>query len=356
MIASVICSVTVSRARTGPILLTESTPENVLFGTLSPMSLHRTLLLALLSCAALSSAHAQQDRGRRIELEESLQSRYRVTVVGGGIMGARGENNIRHAGGIVALVRDGLYGSYNRAKLSSNAIQDGKSNLVTGNKDVALTAGEKFYVTAAYVGSDVVTLGLLSVQTVPNGPKTSRVWCTANFFFAADTLAQGDIGKVYSILDQWLLPEGAGSPQSSPVPQTAAVPAAPPAKATNRGDLAPGMTRDEILSVLGAPQQEAGFGDRHWMTYPGITITLEQGKLTEVDRNAQALVPVRIHSDPDGAEVFLDGSFVSSTPAVLRLQAGTYKVAVKMSGYAAWEREIKILPGAEVNLNARLSK
>jgi hypothetical protein len=29
---------------------------------------------------------------------------------------------------------------------------------------------------------------------------------------------------------------------------------------------------------------------------------------------------------------------------------------VKMSGYADWEREIKILPGAEVSLNARLSK
>ena len=116
------------------------------------------------------------------------------------------------------------------------------------------------------------------------------------------------------------------------------------------------MTRDEIVSALGAPLQEAGFGDHRWLTYPGITITLEQGKLASVERNAQALVPVRIYSDPDGADVFLDGSFVSSTPAVLRLQAGTYKVAVKMSGYADWEREVKILPGAEVNLNARLSK
>jgi hypothetical protein len=65
---------------------------------------------------------------------------------------------------------------------------------------------------------------------------------------------------------------------------------------------------------------------------------------------------VKISSDPAGADVFLDGSFVSSAPAVLRLQAGTYKVAVKMSGYADWEREVKILPGAEVTLDARLSK
>lgn len=116
------------------------------------------------------------------------------------------------------------------------------------------------------------------------------------------------------------------------------------------------MTRDEIVGALGTPQQDAEFGDHRWLTYPGITITLEQGKLTSVERNAQALVPVKISSDPEGADVFLDGSFVSSTPGVLRLKAGTYKVAVKMSGYADWEREIKILPGAEVNLNAKLSK
>jgi hypothetical protein len=116
------------------------------------------------------------------------------------------------------------------------------------------------------------------------------------------------------------------------------------------------MNRDEVVSALGTPLQEAGFGDRRWLTYRGMTITLEQGKLTSVEGNAQPLVPVKISSEPDGADVFLDGSFVSSTPAVLRLQAGTYKVAVKLSGYADWEREIKILPGGEVNLNARLSK
>ncbi len=40
---------------------------------------------------------------------------------------------------------------------------------------------------------------------------------------------------------------------------------------------------------------------------------------------------------------------------VPRLQAGIETIAVKLSGYADWEREVKTL-GAEVNLNARLSK
>jgi hypothetical protein len=318
------------------------------------MSLKRTLLIILFSCAALPCAPAQ-DQGRRIELEESLQSRYRLTIVGGGIMGSHGENTIRRAGGIVVLVRDGLYGAYHRGRLASNAIQNGKAELFSGDGDVVLARGEKFYVTAAHAGSDVVTLGLLSARMIPGSTKTSQVWCTVNFFFTKDTLAQGDIAKVYSVIDQWLLPEGASSPAPSSVPPTPSMPPAA-ASAANPVDLKPGMTRDEIVNALGAPLQEAGFGDHRWLTYPGITITLEQGKLASVERNAQALVPVRIYSDPDGADVFLDGSFVSSTPAVLRLQAGTYKVAVKMSGYADWEREVKILPGAEVNLNARLSK
>jgi len=318
------------------------------------MSFKRALSIALFLGVAVSCAPGQE-QGRRTELEDSLQSRYRLTILGGGFVGLHGENAIRRAGGTVVLLRDGLYGAYDRRRLPSNGIQNGKAEVFSGDKDVALAQGEKFYVTAAHVGSDVVTLGLLSTRMIPGGTKTSQVWCTANFFFTKDTLAQGDIGKVYSVIDQWLLPEGSNSPIPSSVPPTPSLPptAAPPA---NPVDLKSGMSRDEIVGALGTPQQDAEFGDHRWLTYPGITITLEQGKLTSVERNAQALVPVKISSDPEGADVFLDGSFVSSTPAVLRLKAGTYKVAVKMSGYADWEREIKILPGAEVNLNAKLSK
>lgn len=335
---------------------------SVLFGTLSTMFLKRLLLIAIFSYAVLPSVLAQ-DQGRRIEMEEALQSRYRLTTVGGGLMGMHGENSIRKTGGIVIVVHDGLYGAHNRSALPANAVQNGKSEVFSGDKEVPLAPGEKFYVTAAHVGSDVVTLGLLSARMIPGGSKNSQVWCTANFFFQKDTLEQGDIGKVYSVIDQWLVPEGAIppiAPSTAPPAPGQAAPAAsaptPPAASTKAVDLKPGMTREEIVSALGAPLQDAGFADRRWLTYPGITLTLEQGKLTSVERTAQALVPVRITSDPEGADVFLDGSFVSSTPAVLRLQPGTYKVSVKMSGYADWKREIKILAGAEVSLAARLTK
>ncbi len=315
------------------------------------MSLHKVSLIVCLLCA-LSVA---QDQGRRPELEDSLQSRYRVTILGGGFMGTRGDNSIRHAGGVVVLLRDGFYGSHDRSKLPANAIQEGKPSVLTGNKEVALAKGEKFYVTAVHVGSDLVTMGLLSARMIPGASKSSQVWATANFFFPSDTLAQGDIGKVSAVIDQWLAPEGVSSPPASSTATTTSAPAiAPPVSAPV--DLKPGMTHEEIVSALGAPLQDAAFGDHRWLTYPGITITLEQGKLTSADRNAQALVPVKISSDPDGADVFVDGNFVGSTPAVLRLPAGTYKIAVKLSGFTDWERETRILPAAEVSLNAKLTK
>jgi hypothetical protein len=270
-------------------------------------------------------------------------------------MGVRGENSIRKAGGTVILLRDGLYGSHARKRLPANAVADGKSSVVSGDNEVELARGEKFYVTAAYVGSDVVTLGLLSTRMIPGKGKASQVWCSVNFFLAQDTLAQGDITKVYSVIDQWILPEGTTAAPASPVASASSVPVAPPPSA-KVVDLKPGMTRDEVVNTLGAPLQEVGFGDHRWLTYPAVSVSLEQGKLTAVDRNAQALVPVKVASDPDGADVFLDSSFVSSTPAVLSLHPGTYKVVVKSSGFTDWEREVKVLPGAEVNLSAKLNK
>jgi hypothetical protein len=319
-----------------------------------------------------------QDLGQRPMLEDSIQARYRLTILGGGPLGIRGgDNAIRRVGGIVVLMQDGFYGSFTRTTQTANAIQEGKLSVLTGAKEVAISRGEKFYVTSASVGSDVVTLGLLSTRMLPGPRKPAQVWATASFFFSLDTLAQGDLQKIYAAIDPWIQPEAVNSGLSASLPlptvaTTAAAPAATSPAATDAAkasgaaaaaapasgavDLKPGMTRDEIVRALGTPLQDVSFGDHRWLTYPGITVSFEQDKLTSADRNAQALAAVRVSSDPSGADVFLDGSFVSSSPAILRLQAGTYKVAVKMSGYADWEREVKILGGAEVSLGAKLSK
>jgi hypothetical protein len=316
--------------------------------------IRRSALIAVVSVA--SALCAGQDAGRRTELQESLEARYRITVLGGGPMGVRGENSIRRAGGTVVVLRDGFYGSFDRKRLATNAVGDSKVTVVSGDKDVEIARGEKFYVTAVYVGSDVVTLGLLSARNIPGKSKTAQVWCTANFFLSSEALAQGDMGKVDAVLDQWILPEGSNA---APMPAPAKATVMPPQEASRpakAAELAAGMTREQVVAALGDPVQEASFGDQRWMTYAGMTVTLQQGKVTSVDGNARALASVKVTSEPQGADVFVDGSFVSSAPAVLRLAGGNYKIVVKLAGYSDWERDLKVLPGAELNLDAKFSR
>jgi len=65
---------------------------------------------------------------------------------------------------------------------------------------------------------------------------------------------------------------------------------------------------------------------------------------------------VRVSSAPDGADVYVDGSFVGNAPAQLRLPVGKHKVAVKGEGFEDWSREIEVPAFSELNLKATLSK
>src|SRR5215475_3618409 len=131
---------------------------------------------------------------------------------------------------------------------------------------------------------------------------SAQVWCSLNFFFSSQDLMQGDIGRVDNAINQWILPEGT----TALVVATQGTPAVATMHPTQVADLTPGMTREQVVAAMGDPLQE--------------------GKLKSVERNASALVPVKITSDPPGADVLLDGKFVSSTPAVLRIAGGDYKV------------------------------
>jgi len=57
---------------------------------------------------------------------------------------------------------------------------------------------------------------------------------------------------------------------------------------------------------------------------------------------------VNVSSNPTGADVIADGDFVGNSPAVLKLAPGKHTVAVKLSGYADWSKEITVQSGSEV--------
>lgn len=285
---------------------------------------------------------------RRSELEQTLRQRYQLTEIGTGILGLTGgPNEIRQAGGVMVVQHPGLFGSLDRVQAASLAIRQGAAEVFRGRKDLALPVGERLYVHSVYVGRDVIVLGLLSARLIRTPKGTGRLWASASFFFPQETLAQADAGAIFRVLDQWLLPEGQRLVAAEPAPEP---PPPPPA------DLKPGMTRDEVVAMLGAPRREVSFGPRTWLTYAGLVVVLEGGKLSAVDRSGQPPAKVTLRSDPEGADVYLDGSFVSSTPATLELPAGTYKVSVRLPGYQEWQRDLRVLAGSEITLNARLEK
>jgi len=73
--------------------------------------------------------------------------------------------------------------------------------------------------------------------------------------------------------------------------------------------------------------------------------------ITPVDKTAK----VSISSNPDGADIEVDGNFVGNTPSTIDLASGDHVVSVKKSGYKPWERKVKT-SGGDIRLHAEMEK
>jgi len=65
---------------------------------------------------------------------------------------------------------------------------------------------------------------------------------------------------------------------------------------------------------------------------------------------------VHTDSNPSGADIEVDGSFVGNTPSDIQITGGDHTVAVKKKGFKDWERKLKVSGGSSVHLNAELEK
>ena len=64
---------------------------------------------------------------------------------------------------------------------------------------------------------------------------------------------------------------------------------------------------------------------------------------------------IDITSTPAGADIEIDGKFVGSTPSSVSVAPGDHDIAVRKSGFAAWNRKVSVSSG-HVNINAELSQ
>ncbi len=286
--------------------------------------LSMTAVLVLCCAGAFAQGQSAAQNDRQV-LQEILQQTYQPSLVGKQLMGLGKETDIRRAGTIVVIQRPGLYGSLLHSEPASSAITGLKAELFRGHKDYEVPAGERYYVTSVAVSSSTVLVGLISARSVPTHAGAGRLWTTLSFNFPDQVLAAADKEAVFREVDQWFIPEGRSV---SPAPVMTAAPVAAPVSAPASAPVA-------------SPQPAA---------VPQATPSAS----TAV--SGQGTSRVKITSDPDGAEIYLDGEMVGSTPSTLMIPAGSHTFKVHAAGHADWARQVNILAGGEISLSATLDK
>ena len=323
------------------------------------------VFLLTLTCVC-SAQEATEGSSQRAVLQQILTQTYPPSEVGKRLMGVGKETDIRKPGGIVVMQRAGLFGSFERNEIASFAIHGLDASLFRGHQDYAVPAGERFYVTSIFVGKSTVMIGLLSARIVPSPKGAGRVWTAASFYFPDKTLADADKNAVLSEIDAWFMLEGRAAATVTPAASLAApVPAAPaaaapavpsPLPAAAPASLNPGMSREEIITALGKPQREVTFQGQTWLYYPGMIALLKDGKLVSMEQSGPASATLTVGSEPAGAEIYVDGQLLSSTPATFEVTAGNHQLVLKLAGYQDWTRNIRVLPASAIHFEPTLEK
>lgn len=66
---------------------------------------------------------------------------------------------------------------------------------------------------------------------------------------------------------------------------------------------------------------------------------------------------VVIQSQPDNAEIYLDGTYVGDTSSTqLKVTPGVHKIVLKKKGYRDWSKNLYVIKGSSQHLNAELEK
>jgi hypothetical protein len=72
--------------------------------------------------------------------------------------------------------------------------------------------------------------------------------------------------------------------------------------------------------------------------------------------NGSSTITIEIKSNPDGADIAVDGKYVGNTPTTLHPSAGDHVIRMEKSGYKSWERTLTITPGETTSISPSLEK
>jgi serine/threonine protein kinase len=75
-----------------------------------------------------------------------------------------------------------------------------------------------------------------------------------------------------------------------------------------------------------------------------------------VNSSADLKAVLALKSEPNGARIFLDGSFRGNTPQRIDLPLGQYEVRLSLEGYYEWEGRLNLKEEGEIPLSVRLER
>jgi len=122
-----------------------------------------------------------------------------------------------------------------------------------------------------------------------------------------------------------------------------------------------------LLALSSATGVPVGVGEKEREFVP-TQVTAKVVKEPEAEKATEAKGPgvstkepsamgtIVVSSNPDNAEIYVDGSFVGNAPASLKLSARKHTIRVALAGYKEWSREMSVLAGSESKLTAILEK
>jgi len=121
------------------------------------------------------------------------------------------------------------------------------------------------------------------------------------------------------------------------------------------------------LSLGGSVQTACEAIDQDWTAHgPAIRATAVAAAQSKAAAPQSAATPaaaatpttakLSVTSTPDGADIEVDGSFVGNTPSDIDVPAGEHTVAVKKTGFKAWEKKLKVSGGSKRSPKAEMEK
>jgi hypothetical protein len=198
--------------------------------------------------------------------------------------------NLSRFGGIGSMI-PGVGGMVSAANSANSA---------AGSDTREFTNGEKMFVTKIDVDpvKDTITFSLFS-----NPVKEVRYVAQLRFEFAKGSLATADLAQIQPVLDQAIgiappdkdagaaAPDAPSAPEPAPAPAPApaaeaplapiAPPPPPPAATTSTSSIENGMTKDQVIAILGQPKSVVKSGAKEILTYADLKVIFVNGKMTD---------------------------------------------------------------------------